>query len=200
MGSMAILQGLNLSCKLIVGTEFQRTYRKKAPNSLWNHYQCGDGKWICLAMAQADRYWSDFCAALGIRELEKDPRFENIQVRAQHSEELIEILDRVFASKPRDDWMKVLKTAKGDFIYTVVNTVSDLPQDPQMIANEYTVDFNHPSMGPIKEVGMPVRLSKTPGKIRSGAPEFGQHTEEVLTHLLGYFWEEAAKLKEEEVI
>ena len=200
LGSMMILQGLNLSCKLIVGTEFKRTYRSKAPNPLWNHYQCGDGQWICLAMGQADRYWSDFCKALGIQELDKDPRFENIQVRAQHSEELIVILDKVLASKPRDQWMKIFKTADGDFIYTVVNTIGDLPEDPQMLANDYIVDFNHPTLGPIKEVGVPVRLSKTPGRVQAPAPEFGEHTEQVLIDLLGYSWEDIARLKEEEVI
>jgi crotonobetainyl-CoA:carnitine CoA-transferase CaiB-like acyl-CoA transferase len=200
LGSMMILQGLNLSCKLIVGTEFGRTYRGKAPNPLWNHYRCADDKWICLAMAQADRYWSDFCKALGIQELEKDPRFDNIQVRAQHCEELIKILDKVFAGKPREEWMRTLKTAEGDFIYTVVNAISDLPQDPQMLANDYIVDFNHPTMGPIKEVGMPVRLSKTPGQVQAPAPEFGEHTEQVLIDLLGYSWEDIARLKDEEVI
>src|SRR6266508_464609 len=81
LGSMMALQGLNLACRLTLGKEFRRAYRTKAPNPLWNHYKCEDGKWICLAMIQADRYWPDLCKALGIRELEKDPKFATMTVR-----------------------------------------------------------------------------------------------------------------------
>ena len=75
LGSMMALQGLNLACRLTLGKEFKRFYRTQAVNPLWNHYKCQDDKWICLAMPQADRYWSDFCTALGIAHLENDPRF-----------------------------------------------------------------------------------------------------------------------------
>src|SRR5215813_8749469 len=75
LGSMMALQGLNLASRLTLGKEFRRSYRTKAPNPLWNHYKCSDGKWICLAMIQADRYWSDLCKALGIQHLEHDARF-----------------------------------------------------------------------------------------------------------------------------
>ncbi|MEW6106551.1 MAG: CoA transferase, partial [Bacillota bacterium] len=158
-----------------------------------------DDKWICLAMPQADRYWSDFCKALGIQELEHDPRFANMRVRGKNAEALIAILDTVFASKPRDEWMRTLK-AGGDFIYTIVNSVNDLPDDPQMLANEYVVDYDHPAWGPIKVVGSPLILSRTPADPRGAAPEFGEHTEQVLIDLLGYSWDEVARLKEAQVI
>jgi crotonobetainyl-CoA:carnitine CoA-transferase CaiB-like acyl-CoA transferase len=199
LGSMMALQGLNLACRLTLGKEFKRFYRTKAVNPLWNHYKCQDGKWICLAMPQADRYWSDFCKALGIQELEHDPRFANMKVRGKNAEALIAILDTVFASKPRDEWMRILK-AGGDFIYTIVNSVNDLPDDPQMLANEYVVDYDHPAWGPIKVVGSPLILSKTPADPRGAAPEFGEHTEQVLIDLLGYSWDEVARLKEAQVI
>jgi crotonobetainyl-CoA:carnitine CoA-transferase CaiB-like acyl-CoA transferase len=199
LGSMMALQGLNLACRLTLGKEFKRFYRTKAVNPLWNHYKCQDGKWICLAMPQADRYWSDFCKALGIQELEHDPRFANMRVRGKNAESLIAILDTVFASKPRDEWMRTLK-AGGDFIYTIVNSVNDLPDDPQMLANEYVVDYDHPAWGPIKVVGSPLILSRTPADPRGVAPEFGEHTEQVLIDLLGYSWDEVARLKEAQVI
>src|SRR4029434_8628266 len=104
------------------------------PNPLWNHYKCEDDKWICLAMIQADRYWPDFCKALGIQALEKDAKFATMTVRGKNSEELITVLDKVFASKPRDEWMAILKHG-GDFIYTIVNTISDLPAHPQRLQN-----------------------------------------------------------------
>ena len=199
LGSMMSLQGLNLACRLTLGKEFRRSDRTQAPNPLYNYYKCGDGKWICLAMIQADRYWSDFCRTLGIQELEQDSRFVTMNVRGKNSEALISVVDKVFASKPRDEWMAILKNG-GDFIYTVVNTVNDLPDDPQMIANDYVVPYDHPVWGPIKVVGVPVRFSKTPGDPRAAAPEFGEHTEQILVDLLGYSWEDIARLKDQEVI
>jgi crotonobetainyl-CoA:carnitine CoA-transferase CaiB-like acyl-CoA transferase len=199
LGSMTALQGLNVACKAILGKEFKRMPRAAAPSPLWNHYQCGDGKWICLAMPQQDRYWNGFCRVLGIEHILQDPRFDTMAKRAENAAELIPILDKAFASKPRDYWMKALK-ASGDFIYTVVNSIDDLPRDEQMIANEYIVDYDHPRLGKTKIVGVPVRLSKTPGNPKAPAPEFGEHTEEILTELLGYSWEDVARFREAEVI
>ena len=199
LGSMMALQGLNLACRLTLGKEFKRFYRSKAINPLWNHYKCQDDKWLCLAMPQADRYWSDFCATLGIPELEHDPRFENMKVRGRHAEELITIVDGIFASKPRDEWMRILKDG-GDFIFTLVNSVSDLPDDPQMHANDYIVDYEHPGWGNTQIVGAPVILSETPADPKAPAPEFGEHTEHVLVDVLGYSWDEVGKLREAEVL
>ena len=199
LGSMTALQGLNVACKTILGKEFKRIPRAAAPSPLWNHYKCGDGKWICLAMPQQERYWADFCKVLGIEQVIDDPRFATMGDRADNAKDLIPILDAAFASQPRDAWMKALKEG-GDFIYTVVNNIADLPTDEQMLANEYIVDYDHPRIGKTQLVGVPVRLSKTPGDPKGAAPEFGEHTELILTELLDYSWEDVAKLREEEVI
>ena len=150
-------------------------------------------------MIQADRYWPDFCKALSIQDLEKDPKFATMAIRGKNSEELIHVLDQRFASKPREEWMAVLKNG-GDFIYTIVNAISDLPDDPQMIANNYIVPYDHPTWGPTNVIGVPVRLSKTPGDPRGVAPEFGEHTEQILVDLLGYSWEDIGRMKEQEII
>ncbi len=199
LGSMTALQGLNVACKAILGKEFKRMPRAAAPSPLWNHYQCGDGKWLCLAMPQQDRYWSDFCTVLGIEHVLDDPRFVTMGDRADNAKDIIPILDAAFASRPRDTWMQALKEG-GDFIYTVVNTIADLPADEQMLANEYIVDYDHPRIGQTQLVGVPVRLSKTPGDPKGAAPEFGEHTERILTELLDYSWDDVAKLREEDVI
>ena len=199
LGSMTALQGLNVACKTILDKEFRRIPRAEAPSPLWNHYKCGDDKWICMAMPQQDRYWPDFCKALGVPEIEKDPRFDTMAKRAENAKDMIAVFDKAFASKPRAEWMKILKEG-GDFIYTIVNNIADLPNDEQMIANEYIVDYDHPRIGKTKLVGVPVRLSETPGDPRGMAPEFGEHTELILTELLGYSWEKVAELREAEVI
>ncbi|MGE0820547.1 MAG: CaiB/BaiF CoA transferase family protein [Candidatus Binatia bacterium] len=199
LGSMMALQGLNLACRLTLGKEFKRFPRTQAVNPLWNHYQCQDGKWICFAMPQADRYWADFCKALGLAEIEHDPRFATMKVRGKNCEALIALFDQVFATKPRDEWMHLLK-AEGDFIYTIVNSINELPDDPQMTANNYVVDYEHPAWGPTQLVGHPIIFSETPADAKAPAPEFGEHTEHILVDILGYSWDDVAKLKEQEVI
>jgi CoA:oxalate CoA-transferase len=96
LGSMIALQGLNVSSTTILGHEFPRSTRDDAYNPLWNHYKCADGKWLSLGMLQTDRYWKDFCVALGVPELIDDPRFNGIKVRGKNHRELVAILDNVF--------------------------------------------------------------------------------------------------------
>jgi crotonobetainyl-CoA:carnitine CoA-transferase CaiB-like acyl-CoA transferase len=199
LGSMAMLQGLSVSAKLMMGVALPRVSRKQAGNPLWNHYCCQDEKWICLGMIQPDRHWADFCRAVGRPELETDERFVDLRVRARNAEAAIEILDEVFASKPSDEWLDILRSG-GDFIFTRVNSVDDLPDDPQMRANDYVIDFDHPRHGKTQLLGIPVRLSETPGSVRLPAPEFGEHTEEILTGLLDYSWEQIGRLREAEAI
>jgi crotonobetainyl-CoA:carnitine CoA-transferase CaiB-like acyl-CoA transferase len=200
LGSMAMLQGLSLSMKLMMGAAMPRMDRRKAGNPLWNHYRCADGRWIALAMLQSDRYWANFARAIGRPELADDARFGSLLARAQNAEACVAILDAAFASRDRDAWIAHLRQSPGDFIFTIVNSVDDLPTDPQVRANDYVVDFDHPQFGPTPMVGIPVRLSETPGSIRLAAPELGQHTEEILLDVLGLDWERISELRKQEVI
>lgn len=199
LGSMMALQGLSVSARLMWGFAIPRMPRKYQANPLWNHYQCKDGRWICLGMLQPDRYWADFCRVVGRPELAADERFADLRVRAANAGAAIEILDALFAEKPLAEWLRLLR-AGGDFIFCQVNSVDDLPDDPQVKANDYVVDYDHPRHGPTQVIGLPLRLSETPGSIRRPAPEFGEHTEEILTEVLGYSWEQIAALKDREVI
>jgi crotonobetainyl-CoA:carnitine CoA-transferase CaiB-like acyl-CoA transferase len=200
LGSMMWLQGLSVSSRLMMGFGFPRTARKRAGNPLWNHYRCADDRWIALGMLQPDRYWADLCRALGRPELAEDARFGDLRARATNAAACVAILDEVFASRPRSEWLTVLRESPGDFIYTVVNSVDDLPDDPQVRANDYVVELEHPQHGKTSVIGLPVRLSETPGKIRAPAPEFGQHTEEILVEVLGYDWDRITELRAKEVL
>ena len=200
LGSMMMLQGLSVSAKLMMGFPLGRMPRSRAGNPLWNHYRCQDDKWIGLAMLQSDRYWADLCRALGRPELAGDERFADAASRGQHAAETVEVLDQIFATRTRDDWLQHLRGDEWDFIFTQVNSIDDLPDDPQVRANDYIVDFEHPQHGTTQMVGIPVRLSETPGSVRAAAPEFGQHTEEVLIDLLGYDWDRLTELRKQEVI
>ena len=177
-----------------------RVDRRRATNPLWNHYRCQDDQWIALAMIQPQRYWADLARALGRDDLAEDERYQTLVGLAQNGAAIVAVFDEAFATRPRAEWLEHLKKSPGDFIFTIVNSVDDLASDPQMLANDYIVDFDHPQHGPTKVVGMPVRLSETPGSVRTPAPELGQHTEEVLLDVLGWDWDRIGALREKEVI
>ncbi|MBI2859471.1 MAG: CoA transferase [Chloroflexi bacterium] len=198
-GSVIWLQQGRVAYNLMFGGHIQRYAREKAANVLYNRYQCADGRWLCFAMGQSDRYWHDFCDALKLGPIEADPKFDNADHRRDHGEELVAILDSLFASKPSQEWVKMLDT-KHDLIYSPINSVKDLSSDCQALENKYVTELDHPTLGRIKVVGPPITLSDTPVRPRFAAPEFGQHTEEVLIETGGYTWDEIAQLKEEEVI
>ena len=200
LGSMMWLQGLSLGMLCMSGVAFPRSFRKRSFNPLWNHYECGDGQWLALAMLQPDRYWADFVEAIGRPELATDERFADLSARAKHASECVAIIDEAFASAPRDEWIRRLREAPGDFIFSVLNSVADLPEDPQVKANDYIALVDHPQHGPTAMLGIPVRLRETPGSIRSVAPELGQHTEEVLMDVAGYDWDRISALREKEIL
>jgi formyl-CoA transferase len=70
----------------------------------------------------------------------------------------------------------------------------EVAEDPQVTANELILELDHPQFGRVRQVGIPVKLSRTPGAARGTAPEHGQHTEEVLL-AAGYSWDEIGSLR-----
>jgi crotonobetainyl-CoA:carnitine CoA-transferase CaiB-like acyl-CoA transferase len=198
-GSMVALQHVRLTNTFFYKKELLRNDRKSVGNPLANHYKCQDGKWIGFCVLATDRVWPDFCKALGIENLEQDPKFISTPARAKNARELIGIIDNVIASKTRDEWVEII----GKFhriMFAPVNEGLDVASDPQILANNYVVEYEQPSIGNIKSVGCPIKFHKTPAGVQSPAPEFGQHTEEILTELGGYSWEDITRLKEEKVI
>ena len=196
IGSIPSLQSIALYSYLFTGQVPKKL--KRSRNPLCNTYRTKDGKYICLSMFQTDPFWTNFCKALAIEKLENDPRFSTHERRtAENGPELTKILDGIFAAEDAAEWLTRLDG--HNLIYTLLNDFSDMVKDPQFLENEYIVDFMHPSAGRIKIQGIPIQFSETPGEIKNSAPEFGQHTEEVLLEI-GYTWEEIAELKEEQVI
>ncbi len=198
LGSMVHLLSLDIAAALQLGEPLPRHRRTHEGNPLSNHYQCGDGKWIALAMLQADRYWPVLCRAMGMQEYESDARFKTMEVRSKNCHIIIDIMDCVFATKSRQEWLERF-AAVGGLIYAPVNTIKDVMSDPQVLENGYITDFEHPSLGRIKSVGIPLHFSRTPASIRMPAPELGQHTEEVLLEL-GYDWEDISSMKDKGVV
>ena len=86
-----------------------------------------------------------------------------------------------------------------DCICAPVASYQDLVNDPQVRANDYIIEVDHPTRGRMPVVGAPWRFSETPVEVAATAPELGQHTEEILQEL-GYSWEQIGVLREQDVL
>ncbi|MEJ2716724.1 MAG: CoA transferase [Deltaproteobacteria bacterium] len=197
MGGVIATLGLIMAAPAILGREFPREVRAEAGNAMYNHYRCQDDKWIALAHLQPNRYWPKVCRALGLENLEHDERFNTIEARSAHANELVALFDDRFASRPRHEWLEILE--REGCICTVIQTPMEVSNDDQAIANNYFVYGDHPHHGTTKMVGFPWDFSETPATYRREAPELGQHTEEVLLEI-GCTAEEIAELKRSQVI
>ena len=198
LGSMMHLMGLAVTMSTMAKLPTMRISRKNSGNPLWNYYKCKDDKWIALAHLQPDKSWPNLCKAMNILHLENDTRFDNMTNRSRNAKELIKIFDEIFANKQRDQWVDLLK--EHGCVCSPLNNISDLENDPQAKANEYITEFDHPSLGKIKEIGFPVTYSKTPASIQKEAPDLGQHTDDILTEILGFSEEKITRLREAEII
>ena len=197
LGAMMALQALAINNFLGQRQLHGPADRMKSTNPLYNVYRCADGKWLSLGAVQPDRYWEAICGVIGMPHLVNDARFATLHARSTHARALIAILDGWFIGRSRDDCLKLFKSA--GVLCAPVQDYAELERDPQVIANEYITTVEHPIHGSMKQVGIPAKLSATPGAIRAAAPQFGEHTEEVLLEF-GYSWDEIASLRSDGVI
>lgn len=169
--------------------------RARIPNPMANFYQTGDGKWIRFNALQAERYWGKFCKMIGREDLEHDPRYETIDGRKEHSKELYYLFKEIFLTRTLAEWRPLIMDIPSSPIQNLVEVVDD----PQVRANDMFLPYEHPTYGPMKILASPLNLSRTPATIREPAPEFGQHTEEILLEM-GFEWEDIERFKEKGVI
>ncbi|MGE0683217.1 MAG: CaiB/BaiF CoA transferase family protein [Candidatus Binatia bacterium] len=193
LSAMMWLQYYNVAQVANMGADFASFDRTTVANPLMNLYRCADGQWIACGMAVAQRFWPDFCAVMGLSALEHEARFATDKQRAAHRTELVAILDTAFAMQPRAHWEQLFREKK--FWFSVVNRISDLPADPQVMANHYLTELD----SGIKTVGFPFALEKTSVPKTHGAPNFSQHTDEILQYVGGYTPEEILALKEKTI-
>ncbi|MBW2017378.1 MAG: CoA transferase [Deltaproteobacteria bacterium] len=193
MGGVISFLGFIMAAPAILGQPFPREVRARAGNPLYNHYCCKDDKWIVIAHLDPDRYWPKVIRALGVEELEKDPRFNSIEARGEHAAELVAVFDERFRTKTREEWMRILE--REGCIFTPIQDPLEVTRDPQAWANNYFVKVDHPKEGPTNMVGWPWDFSDTPARFRRPAPALGEHTGEILEEL-GYSKEEISEYLE----
>ena len=174
------------------GGQIQTAPDRKA---LWNPlsatYRTRDGRFIVLVMLDADRYWADFCNAIGRPELISDPRFANMAARKENARACVEILDAVFAEHDYAHWCKALRNVTG--VWSPMQTPYEIHDDPQVVANGYLADVEMINDTKLPMVTSPAQFDGASAR-PTRAPEYGEHTVSTLLEL-GLSWDEITQLK-----
>ncbi len=159
-------------------------------------YECKDG-YFNLGVGN-DSLWRRFCDAMGLGEIKEDPKFAINKDRVNNRLELQEILDAFFAEKTVGETLDSLRDA--GIPCGPINNLEQVLNEPQILAREMVVDVDVPVAGPTKVTGVPIKLSETPGAVRTPPPSLGQHTEEVLESVLGMDEAQRNTLREDGVV
>jgi len=164
-------------------------------NATYRLYKTLDD-WLFLGCTE-ESSWPVLCRALGKEELVSDPSFESPAKRQQNSAKLTQILETVFAGSFSQHWLDRLEGAGVPC--AAVHHPQDLFNHPQLVENDLVAEHNSTDLGVVKQMGMVVKLSETPGKLWRAAPGLGQHTDEILSEL-DYSNEQIQELRRKRVV
>jgi crotonobetainyl-CoA:carnitine CoA-transferase CaiB-like acyl-CoA transferase len=189
IGGMVAMQSKQIMEFLRTGKQsgFQR--RRAAT---YTNYECADGRHIAIA-AQDQKYWELLCDAIGEGWLRTDERFASPWGRVEYKHALVDELDRIFRTRPMEDWLEPL--AAAGVPHAPVLDYAGMVAQEQYWANDYLVNIETPHLGPLRVPGAPIHMSATPPRVESAGPMLGADTEEILL-AVGYNWEEIAAFKE----
>jgi len=189
IGGMVAMQSKQIVEFLRTGKQsgFQR--RRAAT---YTNYECADGRHIAIA-ANSQEFWERMCDALDAAGLKSDERFASPWGRARHKDELVDELDRIFRTRPMEEWLEPLGHA--DVPHAPVLDYAGMAEHAQYWANDYLVEIDTPHLGRMRVPGPPIHMSATPPRVQGAGPILGMHTEEVRL-AAGYTWPEIERLKE----
>jgi len=156
-------------------------------------YPAADGQFLAVSTGP----WPNLCRALGLPELETDPRFDTAGKRLDRRAELYALLGGLFRRQPRAHWLERLET-EGVWS-SPVNDYAAMEQDPQVMASGLIVALRRPDGGPLRVIGNPIKMSGTPPTYRTPPPAVGADTEAILDGL-GLDRAEIAQLREEGIV
>ena len=159
-------------------------------------FMCQDGKYVNVAVG-SERLWERFCNAMGRQDLFDDPDYSQNGDRVKNRSKLVPLLQEEFLTKSVTSWVQQLEA--GGVPCGPINELSDVFADPQVLSREMLMEIPHPTLGKIKQAGIPIKFSGTQGSIDRHPPLLGEHTSEVLIQL-GYSEDDLSRLKEDQVI
>lgn len=139
-------------------------------------FQASDGDFV-IAVGN-DEQWRRFCRIAGLESIANDDRFATNRARVVHYDELRPLLAERLRMRGRQEWVRELKSAGVPC--GSVRDLGEVLQDSQLTARQMVETVNHVSAGAIRLLGVPIKLSDTPGAVRTAPPALGQHTEQIL--------------------
>jgi len=140
----------------------------------------------------SEKLWKVFCPAIGRPDLLTDERFVGNRLRVTNRTALIDIVQTALLTRSYEEWEQIF--LKAGIPVGAVNNIGQVVDHPQVAARESLITMDHPRSGKVLMANVPVRLSKTPGSVRTPAPALGEHTGEILQELLGLSGAEVARL------
>jgi crotonobetainyl-CoA:carnitine CoA-transferase CaiB-like acyl-CoA transferase len=171
-----------------VPTALGSAHRMNAP---YQAVRCADG-YITLGAAN-DRLFRRLCEILGHPEWLDRPEFVDNASRVRNSTRLAEQIEAITVQENRRHWLEVLEA--NDIPCGPINDYEQVFADPQILAREMMIEVEHPTLGRIKTLGSPIKMSATPPEARRRAPLFGEHTDDVLREA-GYSDREIGALRQ----
>ena len=154
-------------------------------------YEAKDGKYVSIGCLEP-WFYENLCRALG-----REDFISHQAAVGEKKDEIFSAFREIFRTKTRDEWFDYL--SQWDICVGKVYTLDELSNDPQLIHRKMILELDHPELGKVKQPGISLKLSQTPGSIRSFGPAMGQHTEEVMLDL-GYSKERIEELRKEGTI
>jgi formyl-CoA transferase len=164
-------------------------------NAPYQAVRSGDG-WFTIGAATT-RNWAAFCEAMGLERLRSDARYADTNDRYAHREDLIAEIEAVTTTRPTAHWIAVLEAAGVPC--APIQDYGQVFHDEHLLAREYFWDAPHPTLGKVRQLGSPMRFSRSKTRRDKAGPLFGEDGEAILREL-GYDDSRVARLLEEEVI
>jgi crotonobetainyl-CoA:carnitine CoA-transferase CaiB-like acyl-CoA transferase len=156
----------------------------------YNTYETADGRFISIGAVEK-RFWRQLCDVLGVSE------YAELQYNEQHRKEIIDYMRKAFKRKTLDEWDAVL----GDLeiCWGRVQSLSEVLEDPLFRQRKMVVEIKGNDGKTSKTLGVPVKLSETPGAVRTPPVNFGASTPDILREL-GYSEKEIKRFEKDGVV